>query len=123
MPMCKHFSAFNRFSPNNQRALEDVRVITGGLACPPAYQQVGENLCAKFVTVSTLDVYMLAADIGYGGAYDNGGEGASPTAPRCNSGWELVSHPYQGGIGMCLRKVTALVGRAPCESPCSCMTC
>lgn len=111
--MCKHFSAFDRFSPNNQRALEDVRVMAAGLACPPAYQKVGEEVCAKFVTVADSDVYTLAADITYGGTYDNGGEGAAATAPRCGAGWELVSHPYQGGIGICLRKISALVGRAP----------
>ena len=112
MFMCKHFFAFDRFAPNNQRALEDVRLITVGLACPPAYQKLGEHVCAKFVTVSSPDVYTLAADITYGGTYDNGGEGASAVAPRCNPGWDLVSQPYQGGIGMCLRKITALVGGA-----------
>jgi hypothetical protein len=109
MLLCKHFSTFNRLSPDNQRALEDVRVVTVGLACPQTYQRLGDTLCTKFVTVSVADIYTLTADISYGGAYENGGEGTSATAPRCNPGWDLVSHPYEGGIGMCLRKVTALV--------------
>src|SRR3989442_3962477 len=83
--MCKHFSTFNRLSPNNQRALEDVQVVTVGLACPQAYQRLGDTICTKFVAVSASDIYTLVADIGYGGAYDNGGEGSSATAPRCNA--------------------------------------
>lgn len=107
--ICKHFATFNRLAPDNQRALADVQVITVGLACPPEYQKLGDSICARFVAVSTSDIYTLAADLSYGGAYDNGGEGSAATAPRCAPGWDVISHPYQGGIGMCLRKVTALV--------------
>jgi len=107
--MCKHFSTFNRSRPNGQRALYDVRVTTVGRACPGGYQRSGDTLCLEFVTVSTSDVYRLIADVTYGGAYDNGGEGSLAFAPRCNAGWTLASHPYQGGIGMCLWKITTLV--------------
>ena len=109
MPMCKHRSTFDRLAPNEQRALEDVQVVTVGRACPGAYRRLGDTICAKFVVVSTSDIYTLAADIVYGGAYDNGGEGGYPTSPKCNPGWDLASHPYHGGIGMCLRRITALV--------------
>ncbi len=107
--LCKHLSTFNRLSPRNQRALEDVQVLAAGLDCPRTYQRLGDTICVSFVTVSASDLYTLTADISYGGAYDNGGEGSSATAPRCAAGWDLVSHPYQGGIGVCLRKITALV--------------
>ena len=109
MFLCKHFSTFDRLSPDNQRALEGVEVITAGLGCRPGYQKLGDTICARFVTVSASDIYTLAADLSYGGAYDNGGEGSAATAPRCSAGWDLVSVPYQGGIGVCLRKITALV--------------
>jgi hypothetical protein len=105
--LCKHFATFDRFSPNDQRVLEDLRVVTVGLACPPEYQKVADTICARFVTLSTSDVYILTADVSYAGVYDSGGE-----SPRCHPGWELVSHPYQGGIAMCLHKITILVRAA-----------
>jgi hypothetical protein len=108
MRLCKHSATFDRRSAENQRALEDVQVVTVGRACPHGYRKLGDAICARFVAVSTPDIYTLTADLTYGGAYDNGGEGSYATAPTCNPGWQLVSHPYQGGIGVCLRKVTLL---------------
>jgi hypothetical protein len=108
MPLCKHVATFDRFSPNDQRVLEDVRVVTVGLACPQEYQKLGETICARFVTLSTSDVYILTADVSYAGVYESDRE-----SPRCHPGWDLVSHPYQGGIAMCLQKITILVRAAP----------
>ena len=113
MLVCKHFSTLNRLSPRHQRVLEAVTVTAVGLACPQAYQKVGDALCARFGALSAADVYTPTADVSYGGTYANAGEGSAGTLPTCNPGWDLVSHPYQGGIGMCLRRITVLIQVPP----------
>jgi hypothetical protein len=112
VPLCKHFSTVNRFAPAGQRVLADVTVAAAGLACPREYLKLSDAVCARFGTLSTADVYTLTADIAYGGAHAGSGEGGYASAPACHPGWDLVSHPYQGGIGMCLRRITVLVQRS-----------
>ena len=117
MPLCKHVSTFNRSSAGGQRVLEDVTVVTVGRACPQAYRKLGDSLCARFGAVSTTDVYTVTADISYGGAYANASEGSAATVPTCPPKWELVSHPYEGGIGICLRRVTLLIQAPDTSGP------
>ena len=109
MFLCKHFSTLNRFAPGGQRVLEDLKIVPAGLSCPEPYQKLGDALCVRFGTPSTTDIYTLTTDVRYGGVYANAGEGSGSTAPTCGPGWDLVSDPYQGGIGMCLRRITVLI--------------